>query len=414
MVVLPLDVEQLVGISLRKSRADEDQQIAFEFLAGNAELVRHVLDMESLVVHEERHQLEHARQLVFGGAFAGALSGARVGECVGRQGCRKERGGACQATLHCGGELFGCHDLGVGAVGGQFLTQQFSVTVGNRQPVPPAVGRSFWRADGGGPLPQPQQAVFADIHDGGLERQFREAIKFGADVEAGRRRKGLLRQHRHRRGESREPEVPLRATDPVKAHEVPLAEPAAEPPGLDHPLFLPAGAAGEVAEPDGVLGVHRGNQVLERLACGLDAGLHAGRQLDVCQATRRLELAHGIRGGRAEGCLLPELGGQQKNRPFVGREFHVRQPVRLLADAVPRGGGIVRAPAVVRDRFDVEPEVPQVVLVPLEHPAKGCVGGRSDVVDRLPQLAAAQPVLGVQEGDQEVQQAFSTYGGHSR
>ena len=74
VVVLPLDVEQLVGVALRKAGADQDQQIVLKFLAGHPEPVRDVLDVQALVVDQERHQLQHPLELVLRSAFAGPLA----------------------------------------------------------------------------------------------------------------------------------------------------------------------------------------------------------------------------------------------------------------------------------------------------------------------------------------------------
>jgi hypothetical protein len=57
--------------------------------------------------------------------------------------------------------------------------------------------------------------------------------------------------------------------------------------------------------------------------------------------------------------------------------------------------------------------LPQVVLVPLKHPAEGHVIAGGVMVDLFAQLTAAQAIFGVQECDQQIKQAFCTGCGHS-
>ena len=68
---------------------------------------------------------------------------------------------------------------------------------------------------------------------------------------------------------------------------------------------------------------------------------------------------------------------------------------------------------MVSHGFHIKAELAQVVLVPLKHPAERDVVAGGVVIDLHPQLRAAQAVLGVQKGYQQVQQAFSTGYGHS-
>ena len=209
-----------------------------------------------------------------------------------------EGGGILQAAPHGSGQFRGAHHLDVRPVGGQLLPEHLGVAVGDGQPVPPGVGllilgrvRVPGRRRHGGPLAQPQELAAADVHDGGPDRKLRKAVQLGTHVEAGGRREGLPVQDGHGGGEARQPEEALGASAPVKAHEVPLAEAAAEAPGFNDALLFPPRAASQVEEADGVLGVHGGHEVLERLAGRLDARLHAGRKFDVGQAARRLKLA---------------------------------------------------------------------------------------------------------------------------
>ena len=110
--------------------------------------------------------------------------------------------------------------------------------------------------------------------------------------------------------------------------------------------------------------------------------------------------------------MLPQLGGQDEDRALLRGQADVREAVGFLADPVPRGGRVIRAPALVRHRLDVEAELAELALVPFEHPAEGDVVAGGVVVDLLAQFAAAQAVLGVEQGDEQVQEAFSTGGGH--
>ena len=192
------------------------------------------------------------------------------------------------------------------------------------------------------------------------------------------------------------------------AHEVPLAEAAAEAPRLHQPFLLLAGAPGEVAEADRVLGVHGGHQVFEGLAGRADPWLDPGGEFGVDQTAGGLQLTDRFHGGGSEGGVLPKLRREDEDRAFLGSEADVGQPVRFLADPVAGGGRVVGAPSLVRHGLDVEAELAQLALVAFEHAAEGDVAARGVVVDLFAQLAAAQAVLGVEQGDEQVQEAFCT------
>ena len=247
-----------------------------------------------------------------------------------------------------------------------------------------------------------------DVDDGGPDRQLRQAGQLRAHVEVRRRGEAFLLQDGHGGREAGEAEEAFVPAGPVLGHEVPLAEAAAEAPRFHQPLLFLAGAAGEVAEADGVLGVHGGDQVLEGLAGGADPRLDPGGEFGVDQSPGGLQLADRVDGRGAEGGVLPELGREDEHGALGRREAHVRQPVGFLADPVAGGCRVVRSPALVRDGLDVEAEVPQLALVAFEHPAEGDVRAGGVVVDLVPQLAAAQAVGGVEQGDEQVQEAFCT------
>ncbi|MCY1220308.1 hypothetical protein D9M72_323180 [compost metagenome] len=157
-----------------------------------------------------------------------------------------------------------------------------------------------------------------------------------------------------------------------------------------------------------MLGMHGRDQVLEGLARGPDPRLDACRQFGFREAAGCLQFTHGVLCGRPQRGLLPQLRCQNEHSAFGGGEVHVRKPVGLLADAVARGGRIVRTPALVHDRFDVEAELAEVALVPLEHSAKGHLAAAGVPVDLFAQFAAPQAVAGVEQRDEQVQEAFCT------
>ena len=70
-----------------------------------------------------------------------------------------------------------------------------------------------------------------------------------------------------------------------------------------------------------MLGVHGGDEVVEGLAGRLDPRLDAGGKFDVGESAGGLQLAHGVRGGGAEGGVLPELGGQEEDGAFLRGEL---------------------------------------------------------------------------------------------
>ncbi|MDQ0801166.1 hypothetical protein QF050_002805 [Arthrobacter sp. SLBN-112] len=148
--------------------------------------------------------------------------------------------------------------------------------------------------------------------------------------------------------------MPGRAPGPVVPHQVPLAKAAAKAPGLNHPFFFLAGAAGQVREADGMTGVHGGDDVIEGLPGRLDPGLHAGGEFNLRQPPGGLDLAQCAPGRRTQRGPLPELRSQQQDSPFLGSQLDIRQPVGFLADPVTGCGGVVFAPAGVRQSLDVE------------------------------------------------------------
>ncbi|MGY4542666.1 hypothetical protein ACVWY0_002590 [Arthrobacter sp. UYNi723] len=162
-----------------------------------------------------------------------------------------------------------------------------------------------------------------------------------------------------------------------------------------------------------MLGVHGSHHIIKGLARWPDARLNTKRKFDVGQGAGGLELAEGAGSGGSQGGTLPQLGRQEKDGPLPRAELDIGQAVRFLADAVAGGGRIIFAPAEVRDGFHIEAELPEVILVPLKHPAEGHVVAGRVMVDLRPQLCPAQAVFGVQQGYQEVQQAFSTGDGHA-
>ncbi|MDI2020944.1 hypothetical protein PJL18_01460 [Paenarthrobacter nicotinovorans] len=80
MIVFPLYVQQIIRVTLGKARTDEDFEVIDQILAGDAETVSDLLDMQALVMDQERHQLQHPCQLVFRSALPGARCASRFGE----------------------------------------------------------------------------------------------------------------------------------------------------------------------------------------------------------------------------------------------------------------------------------------------------------------------------------------------
>ena len=64
VVIVPLDVQQIVGVAFGQARADQDPQVVLELLAGDPEPGGHLADVQSLVVDKERDQLQHPLELV--------------------------------------------------------------------------------------------------------------------------------------------------------------------------------------------------------------------------------------------------------------------------------------------------------------------------------------------------------------
>ena len=198
--------------------ADQDPQVLLEFLAGDAEPGGDLADVQALVVDQERDQLEHPLELVLGGAFAAALGRAGVSGRRWRDGGGGEVRGGGSRRRTAATSSGGATDHHAGAVGGELLAQRLGVPERHAQAVPAGVGRPppgfrAVRPVRGGTrlraLAQAQQPALLDVHDGGPQRQLRQAGQFGADVEAGRRREGLLVQDGHGRGEAGEPEEAL-------------------------------------------------------------------------------------------------------------------------------------------------------------------------------------------------------------
>ncbi|MDI2020943.1 hypothetical protein PJL18_01459 [Paenarthrobacter nicotinovorans] len=186
------------------------------------------------------------------------------------------------------------------------------------------------------PLAQRQQAVFVHIQDGLLKWQLVERSELSLGVEACRRFKTAARHQGQCGGHPREPEDSLGASPPVEAHQVPLAEAAAESPWLHLSGFLAAGADGEVAETDGVPAMHGGNDVVESLSGWFDPRLNPRRKFDVGESAGGLQLTDGIGGSISQGSALPQLGGQKEDRALCRSQLHFRQPVGVLTDPVAR------------------------------------------------------------------------------
>ena len=233
-----------------------------------------------------------------------------------RDGGRGEVGGGRQAAPHGGDEFGRGHHTDPGPVGGEFLGKSLGVAVRHAEAVAAGVGQSgagFRYGAGEGAFAEPVQPAGLDIHDGGPDRQLRQPGQLGPHVEVRRRGEALLLQDGHGGREAGEAEEALVPAGPVVGHEVPLAEAAAEAPRFHQPLLFLAGAAGEVAEADGVLGVHGRNEVLEGLAGGPDPRLDSGGEFGVGQSAGGLELAHRVDGRGAEGGVLPELGREDEH-----------------------------------------------------------------------------------------------------
>ena len=112
VVVVPLDVQQVVRVALRQAGTDEDPEVTLQFLRCDPEACCDVLDVQALVVDQERHQLQHALELVLGGALAdGPVPPAAVSRRTGFS-----RGGTGAALNSPGPSLaqavpYGCHEF---------------------------------------------------------------------------------------------------------------------------------------------------------------------------------------------------------------------------------------------------------------------------------------------------------------
>ncbi len=258
VVIVPLDVQQIVGVAFGQARADQDPQVILELLAGDPEPGGDLADVQPLVVDKERDELQHPLELVLGRAVAGPDGAPGRGEGHVRNRPGGELGGGGEAAAHGGGEIGRRDHPGPGTVGGQFLAERLGVAERHHEPVGAGGGPDvllcdvlLWTVPAGaarlrhGAFPESQQASVLDVDDGGLHRQLGQAGQLGADIEPGRRRECFLLQHGHGGGQAGEPEEPLVPARPVVAHEVPLAEAAAEPPGFHKPVLFGAGAPGE-------------------------------------------------------------------------------------------------------------------------------------------------------------------------
>ena len=155
-------------------------------LAGDTEPVGHFLDVQALVVDQERNQLQHPGELVLGGALPGPRRPAGVGECGSTAGLVWKSNGGLEAADDGGPQVGRSCDEDVGTVGGKLLRKLLRITELDHDAVPRWTGHG-WLLRGHGPPAQRKQPAAVDFQRGLAQREFVESIQFSPGVESGRR-----------------------------------------------------------------------------------------------------------------------------------------------------------------------------------------------------------------------------------
>ena len=199
------------------------------------------------------------------------------------------------------------------------------------------------------------------------------------------------------------PEHPSGAPVEVVAGEVPAPVPLGQPPRLEVPrtalrvgLAVPEGHRAPVT--------HRPAERLERLLRGADHRLDADERGVVHGDAGGAQLAQGARCRAGQAGPRPGARGEGQGRHLVRLERDLRQRILALVDPV--------AELVVEDGVDHggherDAELAQLVLVALEHPVEGLVGGGAVVLrDGRTDPGLRQRHPGREQRDDEVEQAL--------
>jgi hypothetical protein len=119
--------------------------------------------------------------------------------------------------------------------------------------------------------------------------------------------------------------------------------------------------------------------------------------------TRGSQLEHRTLGSGDQFRRLPQLSGHRDGGGFISGQVDCGQRVRIAVDSVALGGVERRGLAGLQR----DAEVPQLVLVTLEHSREGFVAGAVGVPgDRLADALCGEIATGGQQRDDEVHQAL--------
>ena len=161
----------------------------------------------------------------------------------------------------------------------------------------------------------------------------------------------------------------------VEPDEVPAAVAPHDAPRLHDPRAGPFISSALVIEANPSMLSNGLPNAGKRFAAGsgsLLPGDHSGDVGCVIRRTRqhRLELANGRLGGRRKIGLRPSASRDTEQGPLLGSHTDLRQSIVLFGDAIPEDFPVRR-----RHGHDRDAEIAQIILVALEHPLEGSIGG---------------------------------------
>ena len=321
--------------------------------------------------------------------------------------------GRAQAADHRGAQLRGFQDLHVGAELGEPAGHAGVARHGQHVPAGRlavqqlrlALGRAAAQQEAGvGLQAQPGGADVAVLLPG-------EVGDLGVHVHVVGDRLGQVPgQQHHLADDPVQPEHAVGAAAAVIAGQVPVAAPGVDRPRLDLALgrvHLAGLAVAEGHRPPVADGLQ---QRLEGAGLGahprLDPGLADVADLDA----RALELEQRRGGVGGQDRLLPEARRDTQHRRLVPLQADLGQVVGVLGDAV---ADLVLEQRAVGPGLQRDAHLPELVLVPLEHPLEGVVRGAFAVgLQRGAQTLLGHVLLGREQADDQVHQPLGLRGGH--